>query len=205
MYPLIGLDPQTSRSFYLDPHLRQRDEWAADSWPSRRYMAEAKRSKDMIRQSRRPTTFVRAALFLRRLARASSPGKNSRTRKLSKLSSRTPSFIDPPSKWSTFLSKQDHPRLLRYRRMRLDPFPIVLAINGLDSARKSYAEFLGHSGLWGGTCAVDGPGTGQAPSKSARPPVGLLSRVLDYIETRPEVTRSHRRHGVSWRVLGNEL
>jgi len=50
-----------------------------------------------------------------------------------------------------------------------------------------------------GYLAVDGPGTGQAPVKASPTADRMLSRVLDYAQSRPEVDRNRLAiHGVSW-------
>lgn len=47
--------------------------------------------------------------------------------------------------------------------------------------------------------AVDGPGTGQAPIKVSENSERLLSKVIDYAQTRPDVDRNRiALHGVSW-------
>ena len=50
-----------------------------------------------------------------------------------------------------------------------------------------------------GFIAVDGPGTGQSPVKASPNADRALSRVIDYLQTRPEVDKSRlAMHGVSW-------
>jgi len=50
-----------------------------------------------------------------------------------------------------------------------------------------------------GFLAVDGPGTGQAPIKASETADRMLSRVIDYVVTRPEVDKTRLVvHGVSW-------
>src|SRR5207237_8466979 len=50
-----------------------------------------------------------------------------------------------------------------------------------------------------GFLAVDGPGTGQAPIKVSENADRMLSRVIDYVQTRPEVDKTKLAlHGVSW-------
>ncbi|HTF42724.1 MAG TPA: prolyl oligopeptidase family serine peptidase, partial [Terriglobales bacterium] len=50
-----------------------------------------------------------------------------------------------------------------------------------------------------GFLAVDGPGTGQAPIKVSLTAERMLSRVIDYAQSRPEVDKNRLAvHGVSW-------
>jgi len=50
-----------------------------------------------------------------------------------------------------------------------------------------------------GFLAVDGPGTGQSPIKVSENAERMLSTVLDYLQTRPEVDKNRiAMHGVSW-------
>jgi hypothetical protein len=80
------------------------------------------------------------------------------------------------------------------------PVPMVLAVNGLDSRKEDLAESFGAIlPLGAGFIAVDGPGTGQSPIKASPTADRMLSRVLDYLETRPEVDKTRiAMHGVSW-------
>jgi hypothetical protein len=50
-----------------------------------------------------------------------------------------------------------------------------------------------------GFLAVDGPGTGQAPIKVSENSERMLSRVIDYAQSRPEIDKNRLAvHGVSW-------
>src|SRR5207253_7671933 len=50
-----------------------------------------------------------------------------------------------------------------------------------------------------GFLAVDGPGTGQNPIKVSETADRMLSRVIDYAQSRPEVDKNRiAMHGVSW-------
>jgi esterase FrsA len=76
----------------------------------------------------------------------------------------------------------------------------VLAVNGLDSRKEDLSEsFAAILPYAIGFLAVDGPGTGQAPIKVSETADRMLSRVIDYLQTRPEVDSTRLAvHGVSW-------
>ena len=78
--------------------------------------------------------------------------------------------------------------------------PLVIAVNGLDSRKEDLAESFSAILPYGvGFLAVDGPGTGQAPIKVSETANRMLSRVIDYVQTRPEVDKNRIAiHGVSW-------
>jgi len=80
------------------------------------------------------------------------------------------------------------------------PAPLVIAVNGLDSRKEDLAESFAAILPYGiGFLAVDGPGTGQAPIKVSDTADRMLSRVIDYLQTRPEVDKNRLAvHGVSW-------
>lgn len=80
------------------------------------------------------------------------------------------------------------------------PVPIVIAVNGLDSRKEDLAESFGAILPYGfGFIAVDGPGTDQSPIKASPTAERMLSRVIDYLQTRPEVDKGRIGfHGVSW-------
>jgi len=73
-------------------------------------------------------------------------------------------------------------------------------VNGLDSRKEDLSESFSAilpSGI--GFLAVDGPCTGQSPIKVSESSERMLSRVLDYLATRPEVDKDRIAiHGVSW-------
>src|SRR5205085_3073897 len=80
------------------------------------------------------------------------------------------------------------------------PVPMVIAVNGLDSRKEDLSESFATILPYGiGFLAVDGPGTGQSPIKVSENAERELSRVLDYLQTRPEVDKDRIAiHGVSW-------
>jgi cephalosporin-C deacetylase-like acetyl esterase len=89
---------------------------------------------------------------------------------------------------------------LRLPKNANGPVPLVLAISGLDSRKEDLSENFSVILPYGiGFFAVDGPGTGQAPIKVSPTADRMFSRVLDYLQTRPEVDKTRIAvHGVSW-------
>ena len=78
--------------------------------------------------------------------------------------------------------------------------PLVIAVNGLDSRKEDLTESFSAILPFGiGYLAVDGPGTGQNPIKVSETADRMLSRVIDYAQSRPEVDKNRLAlHGVSW-------
>jgi hypothetical protein len=94
-------------------------------------------------------------------------------------------------------------QIIGYLRLPKDakaPVPLVIAVNGLDSRKEDLSEsFSGILPYGVGFLAVDGPGTGQAPMKVSETADRMLSRVIDYAQSRPEVDKDRLAvHGVSW-------
>jgi pimeloyl-ACP methyl ester carboxylesterase len=77
---------------------------------------------------------------------------------------------------------------------------LVLAVNGLYSRKEDLTESFSAILPFGvAYLAVDGPGTGQNPIKATPDADRMLSHVLDYIATRPEIDKNRvAMHGVSW-------
>jgi esterase FrsA len=90
---------------------------------------------------------------------------------------------------------------LRLPKNAKGPVPIVLAISGLDSRKEDLSENFGAILPYGiGFVAADSPGTGQAPIKASETAQRMFSRVIDYLQTRPEVDKS--RIGVDGQSFG---
>jgi pimeloyl-ACP methyl ester carboxylesterase len=89
---------------------------------------------------------------------------------------------------------------LRLPKNAKSSVPLVIAVNGLDSRKEDLSESFSAILPYGiGFLAVDGPGTGQAPIKVSENSERMLSRVIDYLQTRPEVDKNRLAvHGVSW-------
>jgi esterase FrsA len=89
---------------------------------------------------------------------------------------------------------------LRLPKNAKGPVPLVIAVNGLDSRKEDLTESFSAILPFGiGYLAVDGPGTGQAPIKVSETADRMLSKVLDYAQSRSEVDKNRIAiHGVSW-------
>jgi esterase FrsA len=89
---------------------------------------------------------------------------------------------------------------MRFPKNARGPIPMVIAVNGLDSRKEDLTDQFSAILPFGvGYIAVDGPGTGQSPVKVNVHSERVLSAVLDYLQTRPEVDKTRiALHGVSW-------
>src|SRR5207245_5061677 len=89
---------------------------------------------------------------------------------------------------------------LRLPKNAKGPLPLVIAVNGLDSRKEDLTESFGAILPFGiGYLAVDGPGTGQAPIKVSENSERMLSKVIDYAQSRSEIDKDRiALHGVSW-------
>src|SRR5258707_4798278 len=77
---------------------------------------------------------------------------------------------------------------LRLPKNAKGPVPMVIAVNGLDSRKEDLTESFGAILPFGiGYLAVDGPGTGQNPIKVSETADRMLSKVIDYAQSRPEI------------------
>ena len=89
---------------------------------------------------------------------------------------------------------------LRLPKNAKGPVPLVIAVNGLDSRKEDLTESFSAILPFGiAYLAVDGPGTGQNPIKVSETADRMLSRVIDYAQSRPEIDKNRiAMHGVSW-------
>jgi esterase FrsA len=203
IYPLIGLDPADVREAFTSIHNKDKDEWAAAFMGvADRYMNEAK-SIEKTDPAKANGDYIRAwrLYSFGRWPIPASPGKQRSYEKAIAAFLAHARFWDPPLEVVRipFEGKE----IIGYMRLPKNaqgPVPMVIAVNGLDSRKEdlsdSFAAILIH-GI--GFLAVDGPGTGQAPIKASQNAEGMLSRVIDYLQTRPEVDKNRIAiHGVSW-------
>jgi esterase FrsA len=203
MYPLIGVDPADLREAFASIKTRDKDEWAtAFMTVGDRYMVEGNSlaTTDPVKAN---ADYVRAwrVYSFGRWPIPASPGKQRAYSKAIEAFLAHARFWDPPLQ--VIHIPFEGSEIIGYLRLPNNvkgPVPLVIAVNGLDSRKEdlaeSFAAILAH-GI--GFFAVDGPGTGQAPIKVRENADRMLSTVLDYLQTRPEVDKAKIAiHGVSW-------
>ena len=202
-YPLIGLDPGDISEALNSVHSRDKDEWAAAFMGvADRYMNEAK-SLEKTDPMKANADYIRAwrLYSFGRWPIPASAGKQRSYEKAIEAFLAHARFWDPPLEIVRipFQGKE----IIGYLRLPKNangPVPLVLAVNGLDSRKEDLSESFSAILPFGiGFLAVDGPGTGQNPIKVSENAERMLSRVLDYIATRPEIDKKRvAMHGVSW-------
>ncbi len=203
MYPLIGLDPGDVREAFASIHTTDKDEWAAGFMAvADRYLNAAK-SLEKTDAAKANADYIRAwrLYSFGRWPIPASPGKQRSYEKAIEAFLAHARFWDPPLEIVRipFEGKE----IIGYMRLPKNakgPVPLVIAVNGLDSRKEDLTESFAAILPYGiGFLAVDGPGTGQSPIKVSETAQRSLSRVLDYLQTRPEVDKTRIAiHGVSW-------
>jgi hypothetical protein len=203
MYPLIGLDPADVREAFQSIKTTDKDEWAAAFMGvADRYMAEGK-SLEASDKTKANADYIRAwrLYSFGRWPIPASPGKQKSYEKAIAAFLAHAHFWDPPLEvvHIPFEGKE----IIGYLRLPKDahgPVPLVIAVNGLDSRKEDLSESFSAILPFGiGFLAVDGPGTGQAPIKASETAERMLSRVIDYAQSRPEIDKNRIAvHGVSW-------
>lgn len=202
-YPLIGLNPDDVREAFKSIHTRDKDEWAAAFMGvADRYMNEAK-SLEKTNPEKANADYIRAwrLYSFGRWPVPASPGKQRSYEKAIEAFLGHARFWDPPLEIVKIpFEGKEIIAYLRLPKNTNGPVPLVLAVNGLDSRKEDLAESFSAILPFGiGYLAVDGPGTGQNPIKVNENSDRMLSRVLDYIGTRPEIDKNRvAMHGVSW-------
>jgi esterase FrsA len=202
-YPLIGLDPADIREAVKNIHTRDKDEWAAAFMAvADRYMNEAK-SLEKTDPTKANADYIRAwrLYSFGRWPIPASPGKQRSYEKAIEAFLAHARFFDPPLEIVKIpFEGKEIIGYLRLPKNANGPVPLVLAVNGLDSRKEDLTESFSAILPFGvGYLAVDGPGTGQNPIKVSENSERVLSRVLDYIATRPEIDKDRvAMHGVSW-------
>jgi esterase FrsA len=204
MYPLIGLDPADVREAFANIKTTDNDEWAAAfSAVAHRYMTEgnsllssnpAQADKDFVRA-------WRLYSFGRWPVPASSGKKRAYAKALEAFLAHA-KMMDPPLEVVHIpFESSEIVGYLRLPKNAKGPVPMVIAISGLDSRKEDLTENFGvvlDSGI--GYIGVDSPGTGEAPIKASETADRMYSKVIDYLQTRPEVDKT--RIGVDGQSFG---
>jgi esterase FrsA len=203
MYPLIGMDPADVKEAFQNIHSKDMDEWATSFIAvGDRYMAEGKALENSD-PTKANADFIRAwrVYSFGRWPIPASPKKQESYHKAIEAFLAHAHFWNPPLEVVRipFEGKE----IIGYVRLPKDakrPVPMVIAVNGLDSRKEDLTETWSAILPYGvGFIAVDGPGTGQSPIKASETAERMLSRVIDYLQTRADVDKDRIVfHGVSW-------
>jgi len=204
MYPLIGLDPADVREAFSHINTTDNDEWAAAfSAVADRYMTEGN-SLLASNPAQADKNFVRAwrlYSFARWPVPASAGKKRAYAKALEAFLAHA-KMMDPPLEVVRIpFENSEIVGYLRLPKNAKGPVPMVIAISGLDSRKEDLTENFGvvlNSGI--GYIGVDSPGTGQAPIKASETADRMFSKVIDYLQTRPEVDKS--RIGIDGQSFG---
>ncbi len=202
-YPLIGLDPADVKEAFETIHTSDKDEWAAGFMRvADRYFNQAKslESSDPVKAN---ADYIRAwrLYSFGRWPIPASPGKQRSYEKALEAFLDHAKFFDPPLEVVHIpFEGKEIIGYLRLPKSAKGPVPLVIAVNGLDSRKEDLTESFSAILPFGiGYLAVDGPGTGQNPIKVSESADRMLSKVIDYAQSRPEIDKSRiAMHGVSW-------
>lgn len=202
-YPLIGIDPADLQEAFKSIQTRNPDEWATALMAvANKYENEAK-SLEKTDPAKANADYIRAwrLYSFGRWPYPSSPMKQESYEKAIQMFLAHARFYDTPLE--VVRIPYEGKEIIAYLRLPKDPkgpVPLVIAVNGLDSRKEDLAESFGVILPFGiAYLTVDGPGTGQSPIKVDEHAERILSRVLDYVGTRPEIDKDRVAvHGVSW-------
>ncbi len=202
-YPLIGLDPSDVKEAFESIHTSDKDEWAAAFMHvADRYFSAAK-MLERTDPAKADADYVRAwkLYSFGRWPFPASLGKQRSYEKAIEAFLDHAKFFDPPLEVVHIpFEGKEIVGYLRLPKNAKSPVPLVIAVNGLDSRKEDLAERFGAILTYGiGYLAVDGPGTGQNPIKASPAADRMLSRVIDYAQSRPEIDKNRlAMNGVSW-------
>jgi esterase FrsA len=204
MYPLIGLDPADVREAFGAIHTTDNDEWAAGfSTVADRYFAQAKglEASDPAKASALYVRAWRLYSFGRWPVPASEGKKRAYGKALEAFLAHA-RLQDPPLEVVHIpFEGSEIVGYLRLPRRAQGAVPVVIAISGLDSRKEDLSENFGAILPFGiGFIGIDSPGTGQAAIKASESSERMFSRVIDYLQTRPEVDKT--RIGVDGQSFG---
>jgi esterase FrsA len=202
-YPLIGLDPADVKDAFESIPTADKDEWAAGFMRvGDKYFNEAK-SIEKSDPAKANADYLRAwrIYSFGRWPFPASPGKQRSYEKALESFLAHAKLMDPPLEVVRIpFEGKEIVGYLRLPKNAKGPVPLVIAVNGLDSRKEDLTESFSAILPFGiGYLAVDGPGTGQAPIKVSETADRMLSKVLDYAQSRSEVDKNRIAiHGVSW-------
>ena len=193
-YPLLGLDPADVKQAFAAIKTSDYDEWAAAFVAvGDRYMSDAK-SLERTDPAKANADYIRAwrIYSFGRWPVPVTPGKQRAYAKALEAFLAHAKFMDPPIEVARI--PFDGSEIIGYLRLPKGangPIPVVIAISGLDSRKEDLSENFGAVIPHGiGFIAVDSPGTGQSPIKASETAEREFSRVIDYLEMRPEVDKT---------------
>jgi esterase FrsA len=202
-YPLIGLDPADVREALASIKTRDKDEWAAAFMGvADHYMNEARKIEATDPEKANADYIQAWRLYsFGRWPVPTSPGKQRSYEKALEAFRAHARFLDPPLQIVRIpFEGKEIIGYLRLPKNAPGPVPLIIAVNGLDSRKEDLSESFAAilpSGI--AFLAVDGPGTGESPIKVSENADRMLSRVIDYAQTRPDVDKNRLAvHGVSW-------
>src|SRR5713226_7410826 len=204
MYPLIGLDPADVREAFAAIKTSDYDEWAtAFIAVADRYMTQAK-AADAADSAKASGLYVKAwrLYSFGRWPVPASPGKQRAYTKALEAFLAHARLMDPPLEVVRIpFEGSEIVGYLRLPKNVKGPVPVVIAISGLDSRKEDLSENFGAILAYGiGFIGIDSPGTGQAPIKASENAERMFSRVIDFLQTRPEVDKT--RIGVDGQSFG---
>ena len=202
-YPLIGLDPADVKEAFESIHTSDKDEWAAAFMHVADRYFNAAKSLEKSDPTKANADYIRAwrLYSFGRWPIPASPGKQRSYEKAIEAFLAHARFMDPPLEVVHIpFEGKEITAYLRLPKNAKGPVPLVIAVNGLDSRKEDLAESFGAILPFGvGYLAVDGPGTGQNPIKVSETADRVLSKVIDYAQSRPEIDKNRiAMHGVSW-------
>lgn len=194
MYPLIGLDPADVKEAFASIKASDKDEWAAAFIAvADRYMTQAK-AAETTDPAKASALYVKAwrLYSFGRWPVPASPGQQRAYARAIEAFLAHARFMDPPLEVVRIpFEGSEIIGYLRLPKNAKGPVPVVIAISGLDSRKEDLSENFGAILQYGiGFIGLDSPGTGQAPIKAGETAERMFSRVIDFLQTRPEVDKT---------------